>query len=91
MSIKLLTEHHLEFLSLKEGCIGSSESSLVKMPNCGNHMPWLISYISCSCDTIYGSPGPFNTEKKPFCSFIDVSKAFDSVRRSKLWKKTKSQ
>ena len=34
MIVKLLTEHHLEFLSLKEGCRGSSESTLVKMPNC---------------------------------------------------------
>ena len=34
MSVKLLTEHHLEFLSLKGGCTGSSESALVKMPHC---------------------------------------------------------
>ena len=34
MNVKLLTEHHLEFLSLKGGCTGSSESTLVKMPNC---------------------------------------------------------
>ena len=34
MSVKLLTEHHLEFLSLKEGCTGSSESTLVKIPHC---------------------------------------------------------
>ena len=34
MTVKLLTEHHLEFLSLKGGCIGSSESTLVKMPHC---------------------------------------------------------
>ena len=34
MTVKLLTEHHLEFLSLKGGCTGSSESSLVKMPHC---------------------------------------------------------
>ena len=34
MVIKLLTEHHLEFLSLKEGCTGSSESAHVKMPHC---------------------------------------------------------
>ena len=33
MNVKLLTEHHLEFLSLKEGCTGSSESTLVKMPH----------------------------------------------------------
>ena len=34
MSNKLLTEQHLEFLSLKGGCIDSSESTLVKMPHC---------------------------------------------------------
>ena len=34
MIVKLLTEHYLEFLSLKGGCPGSSESTLVKMPNC---------------------------------------------------------
>ena len=33
MTVKLLTEHHLEFLSLKGGCTGSSESTLVKMPH----------------------------------------------------------
>ena len=32
--VKLLTEHYLESLSLKEGCKGLSESSLVKMPHC---------------------------------------------------------
>ena len=30
MIVKLLTEHHLKFLSLKGGCTGSSESTLVK-------------------------------------------------------------
>ena len=35
MSVKLLTEHHLEFLNLKlGGCTGLSESTLVKMPHC---------------------------------------------------------
>ena len=34
MIVKLLTEHNLEFLSLKGGCRGSSESTLVKMPHC---------------------------------------------------------
>ena len=34
MIVKLLTEYHLEFLSLKGGCRGSSESTLVKMSNC---------------------------------------------------------
>ena len=48
MIVKLLTEHHLEFLSLKEGCRGSSESTLFKMSNCWKshaaaHIIW-ISY-----------------------------------------------
>ena len=34
MSVKLLTEHHLEFLSVKGDCRGSFESTLVKMPHC---------------------------------------------------------
>ena len=34
MSVKLLTEHHLEFLSLKGGFTGWSESTLVKPPHC---------------------------------------------------------
>ena len=34
MNVKLLTEQHLEFLILKEGCPDSSESTLVKMPHC---------------------------------------------------------
>ena len=34
MIVKLLTEHHLEFLSFKGGCSGSSESTPVKMPHC---------------------------------------------------------
>ena len=32
--VKLLAEYHLEFLSLKAGYRGSSESTLVKMPHC---------------------------------------------------------
>ena len=34
MIVKLLSEHHLEFLSLRGGFRGSSESTLVKMSNC---------------------------------------------------------
>ena len=34
MTVNLLTEHHLEFLSLEGGCRGSSESSHVKFSNC---------------------------------------------------------
>ena len=34
MTLRLLTEHNLEFLSLKGGCTGSSESTLVKITHC---------------------------------------------------------
>ena len=34
MIVKLLTEHHLESLSLKGGCRGSPEYTLGKMPHC---------------------------------------------------------
>ena len=34
MTVKLLTEENLESPSLKGGCTGSSESTLVKIPHC---------------------------------------------------------
>ena len=42
MSVELLTEHNLDFLSLKAGCTGSSESTLLKCHTVGNHMSRLI-------------------------------------------------
>ena len=42
MIVKLLTEHHLEFLSVKGGCTGSSES---KCQIVGNHMSRLIHIL----------------------------------------------
>ena len=43
MIVELLDEHHLEFLSLKGGCRGSSESTLVKMSNCWKSHARLIN------------------------------------------------
>ena len=34
MNVKLLNEHHLEFLSLTGGCTGLSEYTFVKMLHC---------------------------------------------------------
>ena len=45
MSVKLLTEHNLEFLSLKCGLIGSSKSTLVKMPHCWKSHAGLINIM----------------------------------------------
>ena len=51
MIVKLLTEQHLEFLSLKGGCTGSSESTLVKCHIDGKNMSRLIfkfgTYRTC--------------------------------------------
>ena len=49
MTVKLLTEHHLEFLSLKGDCTGSSESTLVKLPHCwkSHVMAQIILDTSC--------------------------------------------
>ena len=44
MTVKLLTEQHLEFLSLTGDCTGSSEYAHVKMPHTWN--------------TCHGSNGP---------------------------------
>ena len=47
----LSDEHHLEFLSLQEGCTGLSESTLVKMPQCWKsnataHMEFSVTTLS---------------------------------------------
>ena len=49
MIVKLLTEHHLEFVSLTGGCRGWSESTHVKCHIVGNHMARLI-YCSSICN-----------------------------------------
>ena len=61
MSVKLLTEHHLEFLSFKGGCRGSSESTHVKMPHCWkSHVTAQINKTSDKCAIVYlhGPVGP---------------------------------
>ena len=47
--VKLLTEHHLEFLSLTGGCRGSSESTLVKMPHCWKSHLHVLVVIMLKC------------------------------------------
>ena len=49
MAVELLTEHHLEFLSLKGGCTGLSESRLVKMPHCLKSHVTAHIWASISC------------------------------------------
>ena len=48
MSVKLLTEHHLELLSLTGGCTGLYVSTLVKMSNgLKSHALALYYYYKC--------------------------------------------
>ena len=50
MIVKLLNEHHLEFLSLKGGCTGSSESTFVKMQHCWkSHVAAQMSFVIKHC------------------------------------------
>ena len=55
MNIKLLNEHDLEFLSLKEGYTGSSEPIHFKMPHCWkSHVAAHLSfYIRSNKDGLY--------------------------------------
>ena len=65
MIVKLLTEHHLRFLSLKGGCRGSSESTLVKMSNCWKSHA--TAHIECSV-AFYLSYYFF--KKQPYIGFL---------------------
>ena len=47
MIVKLLTEHHLEFLSLKGDHRGSSEPTLVKMSHCWKSHVAAQKYSKC--------------------------------------------
>ena len=51
MIVKLLTEHHLEFLSLKGGCRGWSESTHATMSNC-----WKSHALAQFINPFYQSP-----------------------------------
>ena len=50
MSVKLLTEHHLEFLSFKGSCTGLSVSTFVKMPHC-----WIGHVAAHFIDNLHSS------------------------------------
>ena len=66
MTVKLLTEHHLEFLSLKGGCTGLSESTLVKTSNCWkSHVTAQMYYHR---ETIISKP----TDNKISCTRVTL-------------------
>ena len=61
MIVKLLTEHLLEFLSLKGGCRGSYESTHAKMPHCWKSHALALN---CICFVFSGIPGVLNNAYK---------------------------
>ena len=64
VKLHVLTEHHLEFLSLKGGCRGSSESTHVKMPHCWkSHVTAQIRNLLIYCSTY------FQAHSHPITSF----------------------
>ena len=63
MRVNLLTEYHLEFLSLKEGCTGLSELHLSKYYIVGNHMS-LLNYGISNKISYAGSKNVINNLRK---------------------------
>ena len=83
MSVKLLTEHNLEFLSLKEGCTGSSESSIVEMPHlleitcCGS---FTLSLPVCLVPSVDNFCKQFWTQiRTNILSVLIITKQFDTL------------
>ena len=61
MIVKLQTEHHSEFLSLKGGCRGWSEYTLVKMSNCWKSHA--TAQFSCFSQIVLKNKGEARTER----------------------------
>ena len=59
MICKLLTVHHLEFLSLKGGCTGMFESTHIKMPHCwkSHALALFTVYVSYTAGTWWNKRG----------------------------------
>ena len=55
LNIQLLTEHYLEFQSLKGSCTDPSESTLIKMPHCWkSHATAQMLSTDSSCQDMMG-------------------------------------
>ena len=81
MIVKLLTEHHLEFLSLKGGCRGSSKYTLVKMSNSWKSHAAAQFSVSLSRSTK-------KQIKRLFCSKIDKRFIITGIKVGLLYNRT---
>ena len=68
MTLRLLTEHHLEFLSLKGSYTGSFESFNVKMPHC-----WKSHVTAKLCGVSATAPAESVYFSATISMFISVS------------------
>ena len=77
MTVKLLIEHNLEFVSLKGGCKASSESTLVKIPHCWRSYvtAHLLSHDSCA-DFVQNC-GSYRLFESRFTPTVSGSKSLD--------------
>ena len=62
MIVKLLTEHHFEFLSLKGVYTGLSECTLVKIPHCWKSHPLALIFSMCYAIQVPSPPIPFSKQ-----------------------------
>ena len=74
----LLIEHHLEFLSLKGGCTGSSESTLVRMTHCWkSQFAAQIKILMISNRNFFSRvPAPLNSLQDYFISLYSEQRQF---------------
>ena len=70
ISVKLLTKHHLEFLSLNEVCTCSSESTLATCHIVGNYMSRLISQFQHAMNSVKLMLGSNKTLVKKHVIFL---------------------
>ena len=75
MTVKLLTEHHVEPLSLKGGYTGLFESTLVKIPHC-----WKSHVAAHIC--IY--PFPLRVQSYPYLSASTLGAKY-GARTQRSW------
>ena len=84
MSVKLLTEHHLEFLSVEGGCTGSSESlTLVKMPHCwkSHAVAHLFSWSIKKTSNLHTPSFPDLNIVKMFSLFFSLNNQTDGLEK----------
>ena len=99
MSVKQLTERHLEFPSLKRACKGSSESTLVKMPHCWKshvaaHLLYLfriIVVIKCPNRCVLSNNvvleiSKFEKVTKRRALHRGVARGFTMLNPAKIWR-----